>query len=900
MDKKNNIVIGMLAHVDAGKTTLSEALLYCAGVTRKLGRVDRGDSFLDTDEQEKARGITIFSRQAVFDAGDRHFTLLDTPGHADFSAEMERTLQVLDYAVLVVSGADGIQSHTRTLWRLLEEYRVPAFIFVNKMDQAGTDKAARMEELENVFGSGCVDFTGVAAGPDGGEELTAPSEDTLEKIAVCDEAVLEKYLEESRISRKDAASLIAERKLFPCFFGSALKVEGVSELIEGLRLFTAQADPGEDLGARAFKIIRDQRGDRITFLKISSGILRQGDLIGDEKIRQIRIYNGDKFTLADSAETGTVCAVTGLGSVQAGDGLGCDPGAKEPHLEPVLSYEVILPPMTERNKALECLRRLEEELPELHVNADPATREITVRLMGEVQTEIIKNIMISRWDTIIIFGEPRISYRETIASPVIGIGHFEPLRHYAEVHLLIEPDEPGSGITLGSVCSENMLARNFQRLILAHLKEKVHLGVLTGSPLTDVRITLLAGRASKAHTEGGDFRQATYRAVRQGLMKAVNVLLEPYYSFRLEVPAANVGRALSDMERIQARFSLEGNGVITGLAPVSLMQNYHTEVAAYTGGSGVLTCSFGGYYECRNADDVVAELAYDPESDISNTPDSVFCSHGAGLVVPWYEVEEHMHLEEQGLAGEDESGDDPFEDLSSLYINAEADIRRRREAERRSLGGAALDKELQAIFERTYGKKEPCRNSSAAVIKAPEEYVYKENKKRVNRKEYLLVDGYNVIFSWNDLADLARQNMDSARDKLIDILGDFQGYTGQHVILVFDAYKVKGFKGEISRVKGIDVVFTKEAQTADQYIEKTAHEIGRRYSVTVATSDGTEQVIIRSQGCFLLSSRDLRSEIDRVKTELRDRHIEKAGRATDTVGDHLPEELRTIDDESLS
>lgn len=921
-------VLGILAHVDAGKTTLSESILYLTGSIRKLGRVDNKDAFLDTYSLERERGITIFSKQAEIEMRGRSYTLLDTPGHVDFSAEMERTLQVLDYAVLVISGADGVQGHTQTLWRLLARYEVPTFIFVNKMDQNGTDRMALMEEIRQRLGDSCIDFS---------EEADARNEN----LAMCDEKVLETYLEKGTVTDEQVRRMITGRKVFPCFFGSALKLTGVQELLAGIAKWTEEKQYPETFGARVFKIARDAQGGRLTYMKITGGSLKvkaqlrgpirrrqeaggeaEDTLSGkdasagewEEKVNQIRIYNGTKFETVDAASAGTVCAVTGLTQTQAGDGLGAEDEQVVPLLEPVLTYRVELPEGSDLHKVLHQLRQLEEEEPELHIVWDDISGQVLVQLMGEIQTEILQQMIHERFGLEVKFGTGQIVYKETIAAPVEGVGHFEPLRHYAEVHLLMEPLEAGSGLVFDTVCSENMLDRNWQRLILTHLEEKVHRGVLMGAPITDMRITLIAGRAHQKHTEGGDFRQATYRAVRQGLQKAESVLLEPYYRFRLELQQRLVGHAMTDIEKMSGRFELGENegetAVLTGMAPVSEMREYQKDVAAYTGGTGRLFCTMAGYYPCHNTEEVLVASAYDPERDLANPTGSVFCAHGAGFVVPWYEVEDYMHLEGAGLDGETAGAGD--ED-TVMAAKAEA-------ARSRSIAPSlADDKELEAIFVRTYGEIKRRKPQKERTFRGADtsysevsgssgkmtgglsdssgkgswrgEKKQQENRRQATAQEsYLLVDGYNIIFAWEDLHELSEYSMDAARNKLMETLSNYQGYTSQRVILVFDAYKVEGFPGEVTKWHNIDVVFTKEAETADQYIEKTAHAIGRKYKVTVATSDGLEQVIIRSQGCLLMSARELRQEIERIKVEIRREHLEKNQERGNYLLNYLPEE----------
>lgn len=921
-------VLGILAHVDAGKTTLSESILYLTGSIRKLGRVDNKDAFLDTYSLERERGITIFSKQAEIEMRERSYTLLDTPGHVDFSAEMERTLQVLDYAVLVISGADGVQGHTQTLWRLLARYEVPTFIFVNKMDQNGTDRRALMEEIRQRLGDSCIDFS---------EEADARNEN----LAMCDEKVLETYLEKGTVMDEQVRRMVTGRKVFPCFFGSALKLTGVQELLDGIAKWTEERQYPETFGARVFKIARDAQGGRLTYMKITGGSLKvkaqlrghirrrqeaggeaEDTLSGkdasagewEEKVNQIRIYNGTKFETVDAVSAGTVCAVTGLTQTQAGDGLGAEAEQVVPLLEPVLTYRVELPEGSDLHKVLHQLRQLEEEEPELHIVWDDISGQVLVQLMGEIQTEILQQMIHERFGLEVKFGTGQIVYKETIAAPVEGVGHFEPLRHYAEVHLLMEPLEAGSGLVFDTVCSENMLDRNWQRLILTHLEEKVHRGVLTGAPITDMRITLIAGKAHQKHTEGGDFRQATYRAVRQGLQKAESVLLEPYYRFRLELPQRLVGHAMTDIEKMNGRFELGENegetAVLTGMAPVSEMREYQKDVAAYTGGTGRLFCTMAGYYPCHNTEEVLVASAYDPERDLANPTGSVFCAHGAGFVVPWYEVEDYMHLEGAGLDGETAGAED-----EDTVMTAKA-----KAARSRSIAPSlADDKELEAIFVRTYGEIKRRKPQKERTFRGADtsysevsgssgkmtgglsdssgkgswrgEKKQQENRRQATAQEsYLLVDGYNIIFAWEDLHELSEHSMDAARNKLMETLSNYQGYTSQRVILVFDAYKVEGFPGEVTKWHNIDVVFTKEAETADQYIEKTAHAIGRKYKVTVATSDGLEQVIIRSQGCLLMSARELRQEIERIKVEIRREHLEKNQERGNYLLNYLPEE----------
>ena len=869
MNKK--LVIGILAHVDAGKTTLSESMLYQSGSIRKLGRVDKGDAFLDTYELERERGITIFSKQAQLSIDDLQITLLDTPGHVDFSAEMERTLQVLDYAILVISGADGVQGHTETLWKLLERYHIPIFLFINKMDQNGTDEAALMNELKKRLDENCVDFS------------QTDTDELNESIAMCSEALLEQYLESGEIEDTQIRNLIRKRNLLPCYFGSALKVTGVDEFMRGIMNHTEVATESEEakFGAKVYKISRDDQGNRLTYIKVTSGCLKVKDLLSgrdrrkekdwEEKINQIRIYSGAKFETVNQAERGMICAVTGLSQTYPGEGLGIERDSDIPILEPVLTYQIQLPEDCEVHSMLEKLRQLEEEEPLLHIIWNEKLGEIYAQIMGEVQIEVLKSLIWERFHVRIEFGKGNIVYKETIRQPVEGIGHFEPLRHYAEVHLLLEPAEAGTGLHFFSNCSQDTLDLNWQRLILTHLEEKEHCGVLTGSAITDMHITLTTGKAHQKHTEGGDFRQATYRAVRQGLKKAESILLEPYYSYRLEVPADMVGRAMTDIQRMSGSFDTplqDGEiAILTGSAPVVTMRDYQTEVISYTKGRGRLSCTLEGYKPCHNQEEVVKEVGYDSERDLDNPTGSVFCAHGAGFVVKWDEVENYMHL--QSTLESKETVDEEF-----VFPTAAA----RRASTYLEMTGED-QKELDAMVEASQRKREAARKSYAyrkdfsnekiAVNGSTKSY---SNKKK--QKEYLLVDGYNIIFAWEELNELAQVNMDAARGCLQDVLCNYQGIKKCELILVFDAYKVEGFSGEIQKYHNIHVVYTKEAETADQYIEKVAHEIGRKYLVTVATSDGTEQVIIRGQGCHLLSAKELKEEVEFANKELRQYYSE--------------------------
>ena len=897
-------VIGILAHVDAGKTTMSEAILYETGKLKKMGRVDNRDAFLDTFALERARGITIFSKQAVFPLGDTFVTLLDTPGHVDFSAEMERTLQVLDYAVLIVSGADGVQGHTETLWRLLKRYRIPVFLFVNKMDQKGTNQEAVLASLKERLDHGIVDFSGVS----GNCEILGTSDETAEEIATCDEALLEAYLADGSLKTADVRNAIQDRKLFPCFFGSALKLTGVREFLTSLGEFASCPDYTKDFGAKVFKISRDETGVRMTHLKITGGTLKIRDSLSsdsEEKINQIRLYSGSKFEMLKEAEPGMVVAVTGISDTKPGQVFGSASDSVLPLLEPVLTYRILLPFGTDSHTMLRHMRMLEEEDPQLHIVWNEALGEIQAQVMGDVQMEILKSQVQERFGVEIGFGEGNIVYKETIAKTVEGVGHFEPLRHYAEVHLLMEPGEPGSGLVFEADCSEDMLDKNWQRLILTHLEEKRFRGILTGSEITDMKITLIAGRAHQKHTEGGDFRQATYRAVRQGLCEAGCVLLEPFYAFRLEVPSENLGRAMADLDRMQGEFSApEQDGsmaLLTGTAPVSTMRNYQRDMISYTKGRGRLTLSLSGYEPCHNAEEVIAASGYDFDSDLQDPAGSVFCSHGAGFVVPWNEVKQYMHVESplaKQLAKEQQERE--LKEADERLKAMAADVAAGSSSGSRGNGGSSLsfydDKELQAIFTRTYG--EPKRKlvsdyDSRTVIRAKNASPVKPVKEKEEPEdEYLLVDGYNIIFAWEELSDLAAVSIDAARYKLMDILSNYQGFRKICVIVVFDAYKVPGGVEKVQKYHNINVVYTKEAETADQYIEKVAIRIGRRYRTTVATSDGVIQLIIRSQGCILWSARDFREEIERVGKLISEEKGKHTGNAKNYLFAHADEETQ--------
>ena len=864
------LVIGILAHVDAGKTTLSESMLYLSGRIRKAGRVDHGDAYLDTYEIEKERGITIFSKQAWLEVGDTHITLLDTPGHVDFSAEMERTLQVLDYAILVISGADGVQGHTRTLWKLLERYQIPTFLFINKMDQEGTDQGKLLRELKEKLGDGCVDF-----------DREKDEDAFLENVAVCEEALLERFLAEGSLSDEDIREQIRRRRLFPCCFGSALRQTGVKEFMDTLVRYTQEPVYPDTFGAKVFKIARDEKGNRLTYLKVTGGRLQAKMSVGEEKADQIRIYSGARFETVQEAFPGAVCAVTGLTMTRPGQGLGYETDAKAPFLMPVLNYRILLPADCDVHRMLRSLRELEEEDPMLRIVWDEHLQEIHAMLMGDVQIDVLKRLIWERFHVAADLDTGNVVYKETIANAVEGVGHFEPLRHYAEVHLLLEPGERGSGLQFFTACSEDVLDRNWQRLILTHLMEKEHRGVLTGSPVTDLQITLLTGRAHLKHTEGGDFRQATYRAVRQGLMKARSVLLEPVYEFTMELPADCVGRAMTDIQKMQGSIGLpeqEGEtAVLTGTVPVSKMRTYTSQFTAYTRGLGHLTCALKGYEPCPDQDEIVKEMGYDPERDLDNPTGSVFCAHGAGFVVPWYQVEQYMHLETQAPETEET---DP-EMVPSWTPPGRGD----------SSDSYADEKELQAIFERTFGPvKSRLPQEYKRVVSAPSEYRPKRKNKPAG-DEYLLVDGYNMIFAWEELRSLAQENIHAAQDRLKDILANYQGLRQCTVILVFDAYKVEGHKEEIFQYHNIYVVFTKEAETADQYIEKTVHRIGRNNRVTVATSDGLEQIIILGQGAVRMSARGLLEEIRSSEEEMRNEWREKRRSSNHLLGESMPDGL---------
>lgn len=892
-----NIVAGILAHVDSGKTTLSEAMLYQAGQIRKLGRVDHQDTYLDTDSQEKDRGITIFSKHAELAYADMHIALLDTPGHVDFGTEMERTLQVLDYVVLVINGMDGVQSHTETLWKLLERYGIPVFIFVNKMDMTGYDRDYLMDNIRHRLSDGCVDFL---------------CEDSGEQIAMCDEAMLEHFLETGANDEQDVVNAIAGRKLFPCYFGSALKNEGVSELLDGMNRYVVEPVRGEEFGARVFKIGRDDKGERLTYMKVTGGVLKLKDVLtlrnsqgeeSHEKVNQIRVYSGAKYDMVTQVPAGCVCAVPGLVNTYGRQGIGACLDGELPSLEPVLSYKVMYPTDVDAVTMVSKLRLLEEEDPQLQVQWNETAGEIYIKVMGQVQLEVVAQMVRDRFGIAITYGQGRISYKETIAAPVMGVGHFEPLRHYAEVHLLLEPMENGSGMCFDSICSEDVLDKNWQRLILTHLQEREFRGVLTGSPITDMKISITAGRAHQKHTEGGDFRQATYRAVRQGLMMAESVLLEPVYAFKIEVPQEYAGRVLADIVKMSGTMDgqeISGETtVITGHAPVYTMREYYSELTAFSRGTGRLQVDIDGYQPCHNTEEVLAERHYDPELDRFNPSSSVFCAHGAGYLVDWYDVYENMHVKEDpgfeisGQLGYTEDGyamdipvNRPGKSVSEMSITDEE----LSEIFARTFGGDYKDKDvaLNGRFRRTtseykvngqYNKSQsrdrqpgngPLVGSRPADrgIATPGAF-----KRRKSGEDYVIVDGYNVIFAWDTLRELSEHNIDSARGKLMDILSNYQGYMNCKLIVVFDGYKVKDNKGERFPYDDIEVVYTKEGETADAHIEKLTHELARKHKVTVVTSDGLEQIVTMGQGAIRMSSRDFKAEVERVNEHLRENYL---------------------------
>ena len=845
-----------MAHVDAGKTTLSEALLYESGVIRTRGRVDHKDAFLDTSPLERERGITIFSKQACFSYGNMDVTMLDTPGHVDFSSEMERTLQVIDYAVLIISGTDGVQGHTETVWKLLQKYRIPTFFFVNKMDLPGADKAAVLKELQAKLSPYCVDFTEE-------EELLC------ENVAMCEETLLETYLEEGTFDlKKEVRRLVSGTLLYPCYFGSALQNEGVEALLEGLESYTKMPEYQKEFAGKVYKITRDDAGQRLTHMKLTGGELKLRDEIeGIGKVNEIRVYSGEKYTLQQEVKAGDICAVPGFTDTYAGQGVGKEADFCANQLAPVCNYQILLPEGTEEAIAWRQLKQLEEEDPNLHLSWQAQTREIFIQPMGEVQLEVIKRMVSERYGMDIAFGSATILYRETIEDTVIGMGHFEPLRHYAEVHLKMEPLPRGSGLQFVTECSEDELDLNWQRLILTHLGEKEFTGVLTGSPITDIKFTLIAGRAHLKHTEGGDFRQATYRAVRQGLRQAKSRLLEPMYQFRMEVPMEQIGRVMSDVGKMHGTFRQQPDdgemSAIEGICPVASMAGYGTEFAAFTKGRGRMTLSFCGYEPCHNESEVVKNCKYDPDADVENTADSVFCAHGSGFVVPWNEVAKHVHVDTSIKKRQ------PVK--ASTAVPKEPSKKNSKMSE---------EKELQAIFERTFGPvKTRVETPAKKVIKAESGKTKTKEYKPVYEEEYLLVDGYNIIFAWDELKALAAENLEGARTKLMEIMCNYQGFCGCHLILVFDAYKVKGNPGSVEQFHNISVVYTKEAETADMYIEKTTKEIARKKRVRVATSDGMEQIIILGHGATRISARAFQEEVKRVN----DRIAEEVERRTEKL-----------------
>lgn len=874
--EKRNTVLGIVAHVDSGKTTLSEGLLYENGRIRSFGRVDKGDTFLDTYALEKERGITIFSKQAILENDDTRITLLDTPGHVDFSAEMERALSVIDAAILVISAMDGVQGHTKTVWKLLKQHQIPCVIFVNKMDMPAADRELILSELKEKLSDGIIDFS----------SAKQPTDDFYEQVAMCEESVLEQFLETGIVETCQINRLIETRHVFPCFFGSALKMEGVKTFLEFL-FSNIQPPEYDDLfGARVFKITRDEQGNRLTYMKITGGVLKSKAVLcginqehqgWSEKVNQIRIYSGDKYESVAYAGAGTICAVTGLSQTYPLEGLGTAKEQIYPVLEPVLSYRIELPEEVDALSMLPKLKQLEEEEPQLHVEWDEKLKELKAKLMGEVQLDIIKHQIFERFGVRIQWQEGKILYKETLAEPVIGIGHFEPLRHYAEVHLKLEPGEPGTGIQVSSDCSEDLLARNWQRLIMTHVEEREHRGVLTGAPLTDVKITVVAGRAHLKHTEGGDFRQATYRAIRQGLMQGNSVLLEPYYEFELDVPTEMVGRAMTDLEMMHGKFELQEAAVENGLAhligivPVSTVKDYSVRVISYTKGMGHFSCVLKGYYPCHNADEIVAAKGYDPEADVYHTADSVFCMHGVGEIIPWQQVKEYAHV--------DSSSGCVMQDENAYYEGMKPLSGRNHEAQERVLGVEEIDRLVEQASSSNRKDSEASKPGYLRNRTKKRESVVETRERTYSPKKqlpkYLLVDGYNVIFAWKELKELAEINIDSARDQLKDILCNYQTMKNIEVILVFDAYRVSGHPTEFTDYQNIHVVYTKEAETADYYIEHFTHENSKKYDITVVTSDGLEQIIIRGQGCQLLSSREFEKEVEETVRKFRQDYMDK-------------------------
>ena len=880
MSKNNKLVIGILAHVDAGKTTLSEAFLYKNNVIRNAGRVDKGNTYMDSDEMEKRRGITIFSNEARFtrstDGHERTYILLDTPGHTDFSPEMERTLIVLDYAILVISAPDGVTAQVRLLWKLLKHYKIPTFIFVNKMDQNGTDPAASLDNIKEALGSECINFS---------DDIF--SDKLQEELAVCDDDLLSAYLEGTKVAKDDIRQLISTGKVFPVYFGSALKMEGVDELLEGLDKWASAKEYGEDFGCRVYKITHDSSGMRLTWVKLTGGVLKARSVIEElrdendkpEKADQLRIYFAERFTSVPEIYPGEIAAITGLSTTYAGQGLGCEKSHEEKLLQPIMTSRLILPDGEDPYKAYRSLLTLGEEEPSLNIIYDEETRELTAQVMGVVQKEILRELILRRFGLKVDFGATKIIYKETIANTVEGVGHFEPLRHYAEVHLLLEPAERGSGLSFTSACSTDILALNWQRLILTHLEERRHRGVLTGSEITDMKISIITGRSHEKHTEGGDFRQATYRAVRQGLMMAESILLEPFMDFSLDIPSENLGRVLNDLDKMGASFfqpDMEGDtAFINGSAPAASLSDYPEKLAELSKGKGHITCSFKGYERCHNSEEVIASFNYDPELDLRNPSSSVFCSHGSGTIIPWYEVRDYMQVESPWKAAEG------VED-TALKIKRPAP---------RSIN--VSEEELIAIFERTYGpiKKRSDKNTTAKTFNFNPGNKKPHKGKPRPEKEYLLVDGYNIIYSWEDLKRLSDGDIKAGRDRLMEILSNYAGISKERVILVFDAYKVPGGTEHIYKYHNIDVVFTAEAQTADLYIERTAHELQKNYGVTVATSDAVEQVIIYGSGALRLSARDLLERVIDAEREIRDEYLNNQRSGKNYMGDAIPGEI---------
>lgn len=846
MMKNNYLTTAIVAHVDAGKTTLSEGILYKTGITRTLGRVDHGDAFFDTHNLERKRGITIFSKQAVFPLGTKTVTLLDTPGHMDFYAEMERTLGVLDYAILVISAPDGVTGQVDTLWKLLEKYDVPTFIFINKMDQAGCLIENVMENLHKCLGNECVLFN---------EE----TDEFYENAASCDEDLMEEYFDSGVLSDESITRAVKTRRIVPCYSGSALKMTGISEFLKGMERFTSCSEYPEAFGARVFKITRDDKGGRLTHMKLTGGTLSVKEIVGEEKINQIRIYSGTKFEAVNTAEAGQIVSVTGPDATFSGQGLGFENHGDKPVIDSVLSYQVILSEDTDVHEAFVKLSQLSEEIPELHVLWNDADGSVRMNLMGEIQAEIIKNIVSDRFGFDIGYSQGTVMYKETIKGKSYGVGHYEPLKHYAEVHLAMEALPEGSGLVFDTICSEDILDRNWQRLIMTHLMEREHPGVLTGAPITDMKISIATGRAHIKHTEGGDFRQATYRAIRQGLRRAENVLLEPFYSYTLELPPDMVGRAMSDIQRMSGTCTpddqtREDMTVITGICPVSTMNGYQKEVVSYTRGKGRLSCIFGGYMPCHNSEEVIAEAAYSPDNDVDNPTGSIFCSHGGGTFVPWDEVEKYMHLE---MAVQEKD----------IYDSGEGLPRPHRKAE-------YSQAELDAVFQMTYGvsKREQNRfRRSPRLIQAEPSVPGPKVQSGYNKsdaEEILIIDGYNIIFAWEELKEMSSLNLEAARDMLIDILRNYQGYTGTKIILVFDAYKQKGASEHNESYEDLKVVYTRENETADRYIETFVTENAKKYKITVATSDGLEQVMVFGQGALRMPARELRERIMNTNREI--------------------------------